>query len=182
MRLWTVHPRYLDTKGLLAAWREGLLAQKVLQNKTRGYRSHPQLRRFKSSPDPTGAIAGYLRGIYSEAVNRGYKFSADKISSAEFGGRIACTQGQLLYEWNHLKGKMRSRDARRYREMEDIAEPEPHPVFDIIEGDIEEWEIIGGCRRAGYPRRSAATHTCQLVSSLHPGRSSVVSSYFPLTV
>jgi len=30
MRLWSLHPRYLDAKGLVALWREGLLAQKVL--------------------------------------------------------------------------------------------------------------------------------------------------------
>lgn len=33
MRLWTLHPKYLDTKGLVALWREALLAQKVLQGK-----------------------------------------------------------------------------------------------------------------------------------------------------
>ncbi len=144
MRLWTIHPQYLDAKGLLAAWREALLAQKVLQNKTIGYRNHPQLRRFKSSPNPVGAIAYYLRGIYSEAVNRGYNFSEDKINSAEFSGKIACTRGQLLCEWNHLKEKLRSRDAGRYRAVEGIGEPESHPIFNIIEGDIEEWEIIKG--------------------------------------
>ncbi|HKX52383.1 MAG TPA: pyrimidine dimer DNA glycosylase/endonuclease V [Nitrosospira sp.] len=39
MRLWTLHPRYLDTKGLVAAWREALLAQKVLSGLTSGYTS-----------------------------------------------------------------------------------------------------------------------------------------------
>ena len=143
MRLWTIHPQYLDTKGLLAAWREGLLAQKVLQNKTKGYRNHPQLRRFKSSPDPVGAIASYLRAIYSEALNRGYKFNEGKIASAGFGGQIACTRGQLLYEWNHLKRKLSLRDASRFSRIEGIEEPEPHPVFYIVEGEIEDWEVVG---------------------------------------
>jgi hypothetical protein len=142
MRLWTIHPQYLDTKGLLAAWREGLLAQKVLQDKTKGYRNHPQLRRFKSSPDPAGAIASYLRVLYSEALNRGYKFSEDKIASVTFDGQIACTRGQLLYEWNHLKGKLRARDASRFKAIECIEEPQPHPIFYIIEGGIEDWEIV----------------------------------------
>ena len=144
MRLWTIHPRYLDTKGLLAAWREGLLAQKVLQNKTRGYRNHPQLRRFNSSPDAVGAIAMYLREIYRESVNRGYQFSEDKISQAEFNGQIPCTRGQLLYEWNHLREKVRRRDATRYREMEDMGEPKPHPLFNIVEGNVEDWEVYRG--------------------------------------
>ena len=141
MRLWTIHPQYLDTKGLLAVWREGLLAQKVLQNKTRGYRNHPQLRRFKSSPDAHGAITMYLRGIYREALSRGYHFSEDKIGQTEFFGQILCTRGQLLYEWNHLREKLRLRDATRYREMEGVREPVPHPLFNIIEGDVEDWEI-----------------------------------------
>ena len=142
MRLWTIHPRYLDTKGLLAAWREGLLAQQVLWNKTKGYRNHPQLSRFKSSPDPTGSITRYLRVIYQEAVNRGYKFNEEKIDSGDFTGRIDCKRGQLLYEWNHLKVKVRLRDASWYREIEAIEQPEAHPLFRIVEGEVEDWEVI----------------------------------------
>ena len=52
MRLWSIHPKYLDTKGLLAVWREALLAKKVLENKTKGYKNHPQLERFKQQNDP----------------------------------------------------------------------------------------------------------------------------------
>ncbi|HZJ22975.1 MAG TPA: pyrimidine dimer DNA glycosylase/endonuclease V [Anaerolineales bacterium] len=141
MRLWTIHPQYLDTKGLLAVWREGLLAQKVLQNQTRGYRNHPQLRRFKSSPDANGAISMYLRGIYHEALNRGHHFSEGKIGQTEFSSQIPCTQGQLLYEWEHLRQKLMIRDATRYREIESLQVPMPHPLFNIIEGDVEEWEI-----------------------------------------
>src|SRR5215212_2923235 len=105
MRLWTIHPRYLDVKGLLAAWREALLAQKVLEDRTKGYRHHPQLKRFRASADPVGAIASYLLDIHSEADARGYSFSEDKINPARFNGTIDCTRGQLLYEWNHLKRK-----------------------------------------------------------------------------
>lgn len=141
MRLWTIHPRYLDTKGLLAAWREGLLAQKVLQNQTKGYRNHPQLKRFKSSSAPEAAIASYLRAIYSEALARGYKFSAEKIGAASFTQQIPCTRGQLLYEWHHLKEKLRRRDANLYLEIKEIVEPEAHPLFHIIEGGVEDWEI-----------------------------------------
>ncbi|MBA3766046.1 MAG: hypothetical protein H0W99_03465 [Acidobacteria bacterium] len=142
MRIWTVHPRYLDTKGLLAVWRETLLAQKVLQGETVGYRNHPQLSRFKSSTNPTGAIAKYLRAIYVEASARGYKFSEDKIAPSDFSGEIACTRGQLLYEWNHLKEKLRVRDAGRFSQIKEIEEPEAHPIFRIVEGDVEAWELI----------------------------------------
>jgi hypothetical protein len=143
MRIWTIHPRYLDTKGLLALWRETLLAQKVLRGATRGYRNHPQLTRFKAHADPTGAIAGYLRGVYQEAVERGYKFSEEKIGATVEGAQIPCTRGQLLYEWNHLKTKLQTRDERRYLALAHVAGPEAHPLFRIVEGDVEPWEITG---------------------------------------
>ena len=88
-----------------------------------------------------GAIAEYLRVIYGEAVNRGYQFNADKIARAGFGEVLPCTRGQLLYEWRHLKEKLRARDARKYSELEHIEEPEAHPIFTIIEGDVEAWEV-----------------------------------------
>ena len=146
MRLWTIHPQYLDRQGLLAVWREGLLAQSVLQNKTRGYRNHPQLKRFKSSRDAIGAISEYLSTVYEEAVRRGYRFDKDKINGKEFDGQVSCTRGQLLFEWEHLREKLRQRDPARYRELENLQEPEPHPLFHIIEGDMEDWEV-GGNRR-----------------------------------
>jgi hypothetical protein len=140
MRLWTLHPRYLDTKGLLAVWREALLAQQVVQNKTKGYRHHPQLRRFTSSSDAVAAIAAYLREIHREAVLRGYRFNEEKITDRQFSGKIACTRGQLLYEWDHLRRKLKERDPDRYREMEKIEAPDSHPLFEIIEGGKEDWE------------------------------------------
>lgn len=140
MRLWTIHPRHLDTKGLLAVWREALLAQSVLQNKTDAYRNHPQLRRFTASPDALPAIAAYLRGIYQESVRRGYHFDEAKIGQVEYDGQIPCTRGQLLYEWKHLREKLRQRDIRRYQAMLNINEPDPHPLFHIIDGEIEDWE------------------------------------------
>lgn len=48
MRIWSLHPKYLDTKGLVALWRETLLAQHVLSGKTKRYKNHPQLARFKN--------------------------------------------------------------------------------------------------------------------------------------
>lgn len=141
MRLWTVHPKYLDTKGLLAAWREGLLAQKVLKSQTKGYRNHPQLTRFKNSDDPLAAIAEYLRGVRLEAEGRGYNFNAEKIGAEALNGKLRCTRGQLLHEWEHLRAKLKTRDADRHERSLAIEEPEPHPLFEIVEGDVEDWEI-----------------------------------------
>ena len=142
MRLWTVHPRYLDAKGLVAAWREALLAQKVLAGKTKGYRHHPQLARFQAQADPLAAIATFLVGLMDEAQKRGYHFDASKISPRRFTGRVAETRGQLLYEWGHLKAKLRTRAPHLARQARKITRPEPHPLFRIVPGGVRDWERI----------------------------------------
>jgi len=140
MRLWTVHPRYLDSQGLVAAWREGLLAQKVLAGRTRGYRSHPQLLRFRAQQQPLAAIAAFLLGIADEAQLRGYAFDERKIARPRFAGRIAETKGQLLYEWQHLQKKLRQRAPAIARALRAIEAPEPHPLFRIVAGGVRGWE------------------------------------------
>ena len=145
MRLWTLHPRYLDTQGLLAAWREGLLAQKVLRGETRGYRHHPQLARFRAQADPLAAISTYLRALHDESQRRGYNFAAEKIAAcARLDAHVRATRGQLLYEWAHLKRKLAARDPRRLEELSDVAEPDAHPLFEIVEGGVEDWEVLAG--------------------------------------
>ncbi|HWZ95687.1 MAG TPA: pyrimidine dimer DNA glycosylase/endonuclease V [Opitutaceae bacterium] len=140
MRLWTIHPRYLDAKGLVAAWREGLLAQKVLAGGTRGYVNHPQLARFRAQTRPLQVIAAFLTGLAAEAQRRGYHFDASKISRRKFSGRIKETRGQLLYEWKHLRAKLRPRSPALYRKFKNIACPKPHPLFLIVPGGIRDWE------------------------------------------
>ena len=81
MRLWSLHPRYLDQKGLTAVWREGLLAQAVLAGRTRGYTRHPQLRRFQEADMPGEYIAAYLRAIQAEAA-RGHRLPPFRAASA----------------------------------------------------------------------------------------------------
>ena len=142
MRLWTVHPRYLDAKGLVAAWREALLAQKVLSGGTKGYKHHPQLIRFRQQANPSQAMATFLTSIADEATQRGYHFDSSKILSSKFNGQIKETNGQLLYEWGHLKRKLKLRAPDFYHLYADIAVPEPHPLFRIIEGNIGDWEKI----------------------------------------
>lgn len=140
MRLWTLHPRYLDPKGLVAAWREALLAQKVLAGATSGYRHHPQLVRFRAQADPLAAIATFLVGIADEAQRRGYHFDAPKISRRRFTGQIPETSGQLLYEWGHLKAKLRARAPQTGRQFRSVTIPEPHPLFRIVPGEVRDWE------------------------------------------
>jgi hypothetical protein len=142
MRIWTLHPKYLDSKGLVALWREALLAQKVLQGKTKGYRNHPQLIRFQELSNSLGAIAAYLRGVHHESLERGYRFDEDKIVPKHFPGEISETEGQLVYEWKHLLRKLEERDPERYQLLADIKTPDPHPLFSIIPGGIRDWEVV----------------------------------------
>jgi len=125
---------------LVAAWREALLAQKVLVGATRGYRHHPQLARFQAQSDPLGTIATFLAGIADEAEIRGYHFDASKISRRRFSGQIPETSGQLLYEWQHLKSKLQARVPLIARKLKSITTPEPHPLFRIVPGDVRAWE------------------------------------------
>jgi hypothetical protein len=140
MRLWTVHPKYLDARGLVALWRETLLAQKVLQGNTKGYRNHPQLIRFKEQTDPVAALATYLRAIHREAARRGYNFDSTKIAAGQSRGRMKCSRGQLLFEWEHLQRKLELRDPQSHAQIKQFGCPEPHPLFTIVEGDVEAWE------------------------------------------
>ena len=142
MRLWTIHPKHLDARGLVALWREGLLAQKVLAGATRGYRHHPQLRRFLATLQPVDALASYLAGVHEEAVCRGYHFDAGKIESGRFRGVIEETRGQLLYEWEHLRRKLAVRDAARFEESRTLKLPGHHPLFRIVAGKVREWEKV----------------------------------------
>ncbi len=146
MRLWSLHPRYLDARGLVALWREGLLAQKVLAGETRGYRHHPQLLRFRSQSDAQGAIAAYLREVQREAQRRGYRFDTAKIGRCAEGVRIAVTSGQMAYELAHLRAKLAQRDPAALQRIAVVSVPEPHPLFEVLAGDVEAWEAV---RRAG---------------------------------
>jgi len=141
MRLWSIHPRYLDARGLTALWREGLLALSVLEGKTKGYRHHPQLFRFRRQASPATALRAYLAVVFEEARGRGYRFDGKKIAPIpRRHSPIPLTRGQLLYEWEHLKRKLRRRDRNRYKQVVSIMTPFPHPLFSVIDGGPEEWE------------------------------------------
>jgi hypothetical protein len=138
MRLWLIHPKYLDAKGLVALWREGLLAQKVLQGKTKGYTAHPQLIPFKKCINPLAAINTYLSHIYQESLRRGYHFDKRKIGMECFHDKMSVTKGQLLDEFGHLMGKLKLRDSEMHQRLLGISTPQPHPLFTVINGDREE--------------------------------------------
>lgn len=140
MRLWTLHPRYLDAPGLVAAWREGLLAKAVLAGRTKGYRHHPQLERFRSARSPTAAINAYLSGLYAEAALRGYRFERRKLTGALARERLRATRGQLAFEWEHLLKKLRRRSPQLYARLRLLRTPGAHPMFQIVAGPVAAWE------------------------------------------
>ena len=139
MRLWTVHPKFLDAKGIVALWREGLLARKVLRGETRGYVNHPQLLRFRAHPYPLSAIDAYLAGVLIQSRERGYGFDASKIDETARTAPIEETSGQLEYEWDHLLAKLKTRDTDLWEKWKD-ARPAPHPLFVIVDGGVRDWE------------------------------------------
>lgn len=140
MRIWTVHPRHLDPKGMVALWRETLLARAVLRGETKGYRHHPQLQRFQAQENPVAAIDTYLAAVLAEAQSRGYSFDPTKIGHDRVTHRISCTDGQMQYEWNHLREKLRVRSSADFARWQALAGPDPHPLFEIVAGGIESWE------------------------------------------
>lgn len=140
MRIWSVHPEQLDRAGLVACWRETLLAQAVLAGRTKGYRSHPQLVRFREQADALAAVTTYLSAVADEADRRGYRFDRTRIdAAAPFTGTIPVTDGQLALEWAHLGAKLQVRspdDAARWH----VSSPRPHPLFHVVPGPVEAWE------------------------------------------
>jgi len=148
MRLWSVHPRHLDRQGLTGCWRESLLAQAVLAGRTHGYRSHPQLERFRAQSDPVAAVGAYLDALAEEATVRGYRFDRARIDSPPGAGdgpaRLPVHDGQLALEWRHLLTKLEHRDPERWQRERLLAMPAAHPLFIVVPGAVASWERASG--------------------------------------
>ncbi len=140
MRLWSIHPSYLDPIGLVALWREGLLAKKVLQGKTRGYKHHPQLDRFRSHGSPVGSINSYLHSVWIEADQRGYSFDKTKLAPSRTVTLISVSSAQIEFELAHLRRKLKTRNKTRFRSLISVTHPKPHPLFKVRNGPVELWE------------------------------------------
>ncbi|HTL82665.1 MAG TPA: pyrimidine dimer DNA glycosylase/endonuclease V [Bacteroidia bacterium] len=142
MRIWSLHPKYLDAKGLVALWRETLLAKHVLEGKTKGYTNHPQLDRFKAQKDPPKFINQYLADVFEEAASRGYQFDRKKFRKPARRPKMNVTSGQMEFEVKHLKRKLKMRDRKKLAEVAKVKIFDPHPLFRIVRGEMEEWEIV----------------------------------------
>ena len=140
MRLWTLHPRDLDPVGLVALWREALLAQQVLLGATKGYTRHPQLDRFRETQDPLATIASYLLAIAAEAASRRYRFNSTLIATAPGTERVNATTGQLALEGQHLQAKLQLRNPALASSLRESLPPEAHPLFIVSPGPAASWE------------------------------------------
>jgi hypothetical protein len=160
VRLWSIHPKYLDSKGLVALWREALLAQKVLEGETKGYRNHPQLDRFKACPDPLKAIGRFLTVVQKEATAREYDFNKRKIRQPgePTEATMPVSTAQIDYEWALLLDKVRGRDLSFYSTIQGIRTPLPNPIFSLREGEIEPWERVKSFQTRPNDAPSTAEH------------------------
>lgn len=154
MRLWSLHPKYLDARGLVALWREALLAQAVLAGQTIGYTRHPQLIRFRDSASPLDSIAAYLHAVHAEGTWRGYRFDATKLPTVGRVEAIVVTQGQVIYECAHLAAKLRVRAPSWLARLEPVSGPEAHPLFRVVAGAVADWEVAQPLPRTRRTRRS----------------------------
>lgn len=142
MRLWSLHPKYLDNKGLVALWREALLAKAVLEGKTVGYTNHPQLIRFRESDHSIECINQYLKHVHDESIERGYNFDRRKIDLFSYSKQLVATDKQIQYEYMHLLSKLKMRNQTEYARLSSQVDIVPHPLFKVVHGEIENWEKL----------------------------------------
>jgi hypothetical protein len=142
MRLWSFHPKYLDNVGLSRAINEGVSGYKALTGKQKMWKNHPQLTRFKDYGETQLKL--YIEHLLIHFYNR--KCISIKLSPQPFNvfvkDVIEVTTGQLIYEWNHYLNKLEKRNNDLYQELMHITCPEPHPLLEVVEGDIESWEKV----------------------------------------
>ena len=126
--------------GLVALWREALLAKAVLRGETKGCRHHPQLDRFRASPAPLHSINTYLAGVYQESVARSCRFSKGKVGPIRASIVLPVTSGQPAFEWAHLLAKLAVRDRRRLQQLAGTSTIDCHPLFRVSSGPVACWE------------------------------------------
>ena len=132
-------------KGLVALWREALLAQAVLRRIARrersvGYANHPQLSRFLAQRLPMASLALYMRTVHEESLKRGCRFQASRIDGAGDCRRIEVTAGQLRFERRHLLAKLKRREPDHCDLLAADPLPVPNPLFKTVPGGVAEWE------------------------------------------
>ena len=143
MRLWSIHPKYLDSKGLGGLWREGLGAVRCLYEPGIGYSNHAQLNRFKAEPDYLAQIGSYMHEVADEADRRGYNYDRTLLPVDFYKPEpMTVTVGQIAYEFRFLLGKLKTRDKELFEKFQHTTTIELHPRFTPIPGPIADWERV----------------------------------------
>lgn len=145
MRLWSLHPKYLDTAGLNGLWREACMARNALeQGESHGYYNHPQLERFKKANLSIESIYTYLYYVKQEADKRDFNFT-DQGTTQTLDHHIPVTNQQLDFEEGHLLDKLKQRDSIEEHNNLTVGQRflDTHPLFYVINGPVEDWEKGG---------------------------------------
>lgn len=129
MRLWSIHPSYLDQKGLCGQWREAVMAKNALEDESHNYHNHPQMARFTTPAQ----IHIYLKHLYFESQKRGYQFNESLFNEkANITDRwiIQVSREQIKYEFGHLADKLEDRSsAKHHNKLMESVIPKLHPLF-----------------------------------------------------
>jgi hypothetical protein len=144
MRLWSIHPKYLDASRLNAQWREALLCKACLEDKTVGYLNHPQYLRVKNHPHPHDFINKFLYSIWEEGFNRGYKYDDTKFAICLDFEPMEVTEDQIEYEFEHLQKKLGEFDEQYVSNEQDFNEEGIllNDCFLLIPGPIMNFEKV----------------------------------------
>lgn len=79
--------------------------------------------------------------MHAEACRRGNRFDAAKFTCMGPVPPLPLTEGQVEYEWAHLRSKLEQRAPAWLLQFDGIRRPEPHPLFRVRAGRVAEWEV-----------------------------------------
>lgn len=133
MRIWKVHPKYLDQKGLSGQWFEAIIAKNSLISKDGYWYNNPQMDIFKNSEDPIDAVNSYLEEVWVEGIRRGYKFKSEYFDDYCPLVTIPITHEDLYSDMNLLGDRVHKRDIDWYNDIWMTGmRVVPHPLFKVI--------------------------------------------------
>lgn len=153
MRLWTIHPKYLDGKRLTSQWKEGIQMMHIWKEigenpepaKRLGYVSHPQVRRLSNLLVADSGLISlllhqHLTAVHEESVQRSYSFNKklidDLAPDCKNAPKVYVTMGQVAYEFALM--------ATKNNEWSQKVAIDPYmlcnPIFQVVSGSIESWE------------------------------------------
>jgi hypothetical protein len=82
------------------------------------------------------------------SVKRGFNFNKNKINPDFVPTRLPVTDKQIKFELKHLLSKLETRDPEQFQKLSRKRKITVHPLFRIIDGEIEPWEKLNIQKRA----------------------------------